>query len=158
MINSVCLIKKNVKASVLESSFSEYFWRDHLFFSYFYGNLLDCAFLKSPKDSFGQWNQLPEFPSFHGSSFPGMPLTVLLEALVPLGTDVIVFCMQILAKIFREGLCCTVMSLRCCQHMNFSVITCPNFKKFPVLYFLFFPRLFLSWGVKWLTLFNIHVN
>lgn len=30
----------------------------------------------------------------------GMPLTVLLEALIPLDTEVIVFCMQILAKIF----------------------------------------------------------
>lgn len=31
---------------------------------------------------------------------PGMPLTVLLEALIPLNTEVIVFCMQILVKIF----------------------------------------------------------
>lgn len=139
MINSVCLIKKNVKASVLESSFSEYFWRDHLFFSYFYGNLIDCAFLKSPKDSFGQWNQLPEFPSFHGSSFPGMPLTVLLEALVPLGTDVIVFCMQILAKIFREALCCycnvpemlPAYELQCNHLSKFKKISCIVFLVLP---------------------------
>lgn len=29
----------------------------------------------------------------------GMPLTVLLETLIPLDTEVIVFCMQILVKI-----------------------------------------------------------
>lgn len=144
MIDSICLIKKNVNTSVLESSCLEYFWGVHPFSGFFMGICL-IGFLRNAQNTYLA-SEISPLSSLLSMVLlcPGMPLTELLEALIPLDTEVIVFCMQILVKIFWEALCCycNIPEMLPAYELK-SVGTCPNLKDFPILYFLFFPHLFL---------------
>lgn len=162
MVNSDCLIKRNVKASVLESSNLEYFWSDHLSFSLIFMGI--CLIVHSSIIQNASLTSEIGSPSFLLSMFlhcSDMLLTVFLEALIPLDTEAIVFCKQILTRIFREALWCYryVPEMLPAYELR-SVISCPYLKSFAVLSFLFlFPPCFFyealndsgSWRAVWIN-------
>lgn len=86
-----------------------------------------------------------------------MLFTVFLEALIPLDTEPIVFCKQILTRIFQEALWCYhyVLEMLLAYELQ-SVTSCPDLKKIAVLYFLYFSSpLFLLGRLNWLTLLEL---
>lgn len=135
MVNSYALIKGNVKAllskAVPESCF---FWSNHFLIFY----LLNHG-LRDPKYFFNQLNQLTKFPSMHVPSVLRYLVTAFWEGRISFETEAIVFCRQILKRIFWESLCCyCFVPEKQPAYELWSTHSCPNVQIFSELYFSFF--------------------
>lgn len=148
----VPLIKGNVKDLLLKAVPENFFSEATTFSSilFFLSYLLNCC-LWDPKYLLNQLNQLTKFPSIRVPSAFRYPVTAFWEGWIPFETEAIVFCRQILSRIFWDSLrCyCSVPEKLPAYELQ-GIHSCPNEKVFSKLYFSFFlPS--LSFMRPWIT-------
>lgn len=147
----VPLIKGNVKDLLLKAVPENFFfWSNHLFLDFvFLSYLLNCC-LWDPKYLLNQLNQLTKFPSIRVPSAFRYPVTAFWEGWIPFETEAIVFCRQILNRIFWDSLRCCSVPEKLPAYVLQGIHSCPNEKVFSKLYFSFFlPS--LSFMRPWIT-------
>lgn len=138
----VPLIKGNVKDLLLKAVPENFFSEATTFSSILFFYLLNCC-LWDPKYLLNQLNQLTKFPSIRVPSAFRYPVTAFWEGWIPFETEAIVFCRQILSRIFWDSLCCycSVPEKLPAYELQ-GIHSCPNEKVFSKLYFILFTLSF----------------